>query len=60
MTALQLDELIEQLTAMRERVGGDVLLQLGERGCELVMGVDTLLIPEDDVGITTLVRVYGG
>ena len=26
----------------------------------VAMGVDTLLIPEDDVGITTLVRVYGG
>lgn len=58
--ALRLDELIEVLIAMRERVCGDALVQLGKHGCELAMGVDTVLIPEDDGGITTLVRVWGG
>lgn len=60
MEPLRLDDLIEQLVAAREDVGGDALVQIGERGCELALTVRTEWIPDDDCHITRLVRIAGG
>jgi hypothetical protein len=59
---LSLGELIQQLVAVQRVVGCGAQVQLGERGCELAMCVDTVTFPdiEDDAQVLTLVRIRGG
>jgi hypothetical protein len=62
MNALRLYELIEQLVAVQRVVGSEALVQIGERGCELAICVDTVTFPdiEDEEKVLTFVRISGG
>lgn len=61
MSTLTLDELIARLQALREQRGGQVLVQVGERGFQLACAVDVVRWRdlEDDELEHVAVRICG-
>lgn len=50
MRPISLDELLEQLRAVRDRLGGNALVVVGERGVELVCSVEVESWPDIENG----------
>lgn len=58
---LTLDELIARLSELREHLGDNVPVVVGERGFQLACGVDTVTWPDldDDELVHRAVRICG-
>lgn len=50
MRPISLDELLEQLRAVRDRLGGNAFVVVGERGFELACSVEAVNWPDIESG----------